>query len=605
MKMILDYGKIGLKCGIEIHQQLDTGKLFCRCPSMILDDGPDFTFTRRLRAVIGETGEVDAAAAHEQMRQKLYEYHFHGRNCCLVDMDEEPPHDMDKGALDIVLTVSKMLDAEVVDEIQVMRKTVVDGSNTSGFQRTALVARNGAYDTSLGRIRVPTIMVEEDSCKIIEESQEKKVYDLSRLGIPLIEIGTEPDIKTPEHAKEAAEYLGMLLRSTKRVKRGLGTIRQDLNVSVKGGERIEIKGAQDLRMIPTLVEYEAKRQLALLEIKDALKKDFKLEKVDLTKILSACDSKIITSALKAKGVVIGFKLPGFRGLIGKELVPNKRLGTEFSDYAKVKAGVSGLFHSDELPKYGITGDDVRNISSKLSCKEGDAFILVADSKEKARKAIDAIFERVMMCFDGVPKEVRRANPDGTSTFMRPIPSAARMYPETDVLPVRPDTGMIRIPALLTDVAKDLEKILGKDLSVQISKSDRIDLFNGLRDRFRNLKPLFIAETILNTPKEIKKRYDVEFLFDEDVLTKVLDAADKGTISKDAVIGALADYSRTGKLSLSGYQLLSDEDIGSEIDSIIKKHKGLPFNALVGKVMNELRGKADGKKIMDILKKKVN
>ena len=275
----IDYEKVGFKCGIEIHQQLDTHKLFCECPSIIIDEKPDFTVKRYLRAAAGETGEVDIAAKHEMEKGKYYLYYCYDKNTCLVELDEEPPHLINKEALEIALIIARLLNAKIVDEIQVMRKTVVDGSNTTGFQRTALIARDGYIETPKGVVRIPIICLEEDAAKIVERTRDYDVYNLSRLGIPLIEIGTDASIKDPEHAKEVASKLGMILRST-RVKRGLGTIRQDVNLSIKGGARIEIKGFQDLKAMPRIIEKEVRRQLELIEKGEKVRREVRKAEPD-------------------------------------------------------------------------------------------------------------------------------------------------------------------------------------------------------------------------------------------------------------------------------------------------------------------------------------
>ena len=266
----MTYKKLGLKCGIEIHQQLEGKKLFCNCPTIIRSEEPDFVIKRKLRAVAGEHGKIDVAAMQEQLRNKTFVYQGYHNTTCLVETDSEPPHSINQETLYTSLQFCKLVDSKVSQVVQVMRKTVVDGSNTSGFQRTALIARKGKIKTSEGDVRISNISLEEDSCKIISESDNEKIYSLDRLGIPLIEIGTEPDIKSPDQCQEAAKKIGMLLRSLPGIKRGLGTIRQDVNVSIKEGTRIEIKGAQDLRMIPTYVELEMKRQEELVKIKREL-----------------------------------------------------------------------------------------------------------------------------------------------------------------------------------------------------------------------------------------------------------------------------------------------------------------------------------------------
>src|SRR3989338_2009700 len=265
------YEKIGFKAGLEIHQQTEHGgKLFCRCPCIIKDDNYDLTFRRSLRASASELGEIDHAAMYELAKGKYFVYNGYNDTNCLVELDESPPEELNKDALNIALQVSLLLNAKPVDAIQFMRKMVIDGSNVSGFQRTALVAINGYIETSEGRISIPTICLEEEAAKKIEDNEKFRVYNLSRLGIPLIEISTGPDIKSPQGAKEAAEKIGMVLRSVKGIRRGLGSIRQDINVSIKGHPRVEIKGFQDLRSIPKVVEYEVNRQQQLINSKQEL-----------------------------------------------------------------------------------------------------------------------------------------------------------------------------------------------------------------------------------------------------------------------------------------------------------------------------------------------
>jgi len=472
--MQLDYEKLNFKCGIEIHQQLDTHKLFCNCPSIIRDDKPDIVIKRKLRASAGESGEVDAAALHESKRDKQFIYQAYSDTTCLVELDEEPPHDLNKEALEITLQVALMLNAKVVDKICFMRKTVVDGSNTSGFQRTALIATDGFVETSKGKVRVDSICLEEEAAKIVKRTENEDTYNLSRLGIPLVEIATAPDIKSPEHCKETAKKLGMMLRSTNKVKRGLGTIRQDVNLSIKGKSRVEIKGFQDLKNMPNIIENETKRHLKLIE----------------------------------KG---------------------------------------------ENPK----------------------------------------------------KEVRKANKDLTTTFMRPMPGSARMYPETDVKTIRPDISKIKIPELITDKSKNLEKDfkLNKDLADLITKSGKTDFFIKLAEKYKNIKPLFIADSLVNSGKEIKRRYNKEIDSSEHI-EEILDYLNKGKISKEAVFEILVEKAQGKKVDYKKYFLMSDEEIKKILKEIIAKNKGAPFNALMGQAMAKLRGKADGKKIVDLLKKLV-
>jgi len=269
-----------MKAGLEIHQQLNTKeKLFCSCPT-ILSDKVSKRIIRKLRAVAGETGEIDIAAQYEQTKGKYMEYEYHPDYACLVELDEEPPHLINEEALKLAIILSEFFEMYIPPVLQVMRKTVVDGSNTSGFQRTLLVGLNGKLKLKDKEISIQTLCLEEDAARKIEEKDDRIVYRLDRLGIPLVEIATGPDLTSPEEVKEAAETIGLILRLTGKVKRGLGTIRQDINISLPEGEKIEIKGAQDLRLIPKIVQNEVNRQKKLLEWQK-LVKERGIERIEL------------------------------------------------------------------------------------------------------------------------------------------------------------------------------------------------------------------------------------------------------------------------------------------------------------------------------------
>ncbi|MFW5865729.1 MAG: GAD domain-containing protein, partial [Nanoarchaeota archaeon] len=424
-----DINELKLTCGLEIHQQLQGRKLFCNCPTIIRDDKPDFEVKRLLRASSGESGEVDKAAAAEVKKRKCFIYQGYDDTTCIVELDEEPPHDVSEEAVNAALSLSKLFSMNITDQIRFMRKTVVDGSNTSGFQRTALVATDGKLQTRIREqgsddsahesgsnsqgsvagsleqrsghgeagfgtvVGVETICLEEDSAKAITTTDTSKTYNLSRLGIPLIEIATAPDIHHPDTVKEVAEHIGMILRSLDTLKRGLGTIRQDVNISIEKGVRVEIKGAQDLKMIPTLVRNEMLRQHNMLVIFEELKNrnanaDNPIR--DISDAMKNSSSKVLQSALKKKnGAALAVKLEGYKGITGLEVQQGRRYGSELSDHAKVM-GVKGLFHADELPEYGITQEEKQEIFKLLGADpETDNFLLIAAEKEVATRAMKA------------------------------------------------------------------------------------------------------------------------------------------------------------------------------------------------------------------------
>lgn len=609
--MQLDYKKAGLKVGLEIHQQLEGKKLFCSCPAILRDDQPDFTIKRFLKASASELGELDIAALTEQKKELYFLYEGYKDTTCLVELDEEPPHGLNQEALKTTLELALLMKAKIVDEVQVMRKIVVNGSNISGFQRTALIAFSGTLEDHDGEIKIPLICLEEDAAKDIEQTQDYYKFRLDRLGIPLIEIATGPDINNPQQAKRIAERIGMYLRSTGKVKRGLGTIRQDLNISIAAGSRIEIKGAQDLKLIPFWIENEAKRQLSLIEIKNELSKrkikknDIKKEFTDITKLLKNSDSKIIKSAFsKPEPLILAMKLPKFKGLIGKELQPNKRLGTEFSDYAKVLAGVSGLVHSDELPAFGITQEEKESIAKNLKCNKEDAFLFVADTKKKTTKTLEEVYERALKTFDGVPQEVRKPNPDGTTSFLRPIPGASRMYPETDVKPIKITKELlaeIKIPELLTEKAERLESEfnISPDLARELAKKNIY--FGSYVKIYKNLTPSFIASFLIQFPKEAKTRFDTEIDLKEEQYNEILSLINDKKLPKDVAVDVLIDMQKTGKINLDKYRAIDEKELEKILREIIAKNKGASLNALMGIAMKHLKGKGDAAKIAEKLK----
>lgn len=606
---------LNLKVGLEIHQQLEGQKLFCRCPTLLREDKPDFTFRRQLRAVAGEQGQIDVAAEEEQLKHKTFVYEGYDDSVCLVEADEEPPHELNNAALYTALQFCRLVGATISPVIQVMRKTVVDGSNTAGFQRTALIARNGKLSTSAGEVRIATVCLEEDASKIVAETAVEKIYRLDRLGIPLIEVATAADIISPEQAQETAKKIGYLLRSLPGVKRGLGTIRQDVNVSIAGGTRIEIKGAQDLRQVSLLVGYEAKRQKELLMIKEELKgvklNAFNVKFIpdlvqDLTPLFKNSTSKIIQKTIQAQGKILGIKLTGFSGYLKRELQPNHRLGTELAERARIKAGVSGIFHSDELPHYGITEEEVAEVRKAVKCGNDDAFVLVAEQEERARKALEAVQERAQQALQGVPSEVRKANADGTTSYLRPMPGAARMYPETDVPLVHPNTMNIVLPETIEQKMQWYQEKLGlsKDLAEFMAKSDQVELFEELVGKYSDIKPAFIAETLTSKLLDIKRQYnlDPEMLTDDN-FRELFTYLSQNKIHKDIVLDVLIDLIK-GTFDIKRYASLGTEEIHAALREIIREHAGAPFSALMGIAMKRLSGKASGQFIAAELKKMV-
>ncbi len=597
---------VGLKVGIEIHQQLDTReKLFCRCPT---EQGKEILEIKRyLRLRKSEIGEEDRAAREEVERGRKFSYKFHDTTC-LVEADEEPPREMNEEALSIAIQVAKMLKMTILDEVHVMRKIVIDGSNTTGFQRTALVAVDGEIEVKGEKIGIATLCLEEEACRKIEEGEGFAIYSLDRLGIPLIEIGTRAEIKSPIMAKEVAKKLGMILRSTNKVKRGIGTIRQDVNISIRDGARVEIKGVQELDLIDKVVEYEVLRQKNLLEIKKELinrRAEVFEEIFDVSRVFESTNCKILRGK-KVKAIL----LRGFAGLVGKEIQPGRRLGSEFADIAR-SFGLGGVFHTDELPAYGITAEEVKKLRDFLGASEVDAIVLAAGKDERVDKALSRIIQRASYCLVGIPEETRKANEDGTTSYLRPLPGAARMYPETDVPPVLTKKYLdVELPELIEERAKRYAKLLPFDLAYEIADSN----LHGLFEEFStSVSPTIVARVIHVIPTELKREgLNVEAL-KEKHFRVVLELIKRGEIAKEGAENALRflienpDAGEKEIVSKFG----SKQDLDVFIEKLVESKRDLilekgenSFKPLMGLAMAEFRGKVDGKIVAEKLKKAI-
>lgn len=616
----MDYKELGLKVGLEIHQQLNTKrKLFCHCPTVLRTDEPLGIIERKLRPTPSEIGEVDVAALKEYMRGKTYIYQYYDTNC-LVELDEEPPHLVSDEAKTIGVEVSLLLNSNIIEEIQVMRKTVLDGSNTSAFQRTMLISTDGFIETKEGPVSILTVCLEEDAARIISQDETTKTFRLDRLGIPLVEIATGPDISNPEQAKEAAYILGQILRATGKVKRGLGTIRQDLNVSIREGGRVELKGVQKLEMIPLWVEREIERQINLVEIKKELNnrcsdKDLQFKFIELTDIFLNTSSKIISSSIKKNGGVYGIKLNNFRGILGKEIQKGRRFGTELADHVKTY-GLSGLFHIDELPNYGITADEVEKIKTKLGINDLDSFVIVTGKETICNKALDEVFERCKKAFSEVPNETRDALEDGNSKYSRPLPGRARMYPETDILPFTIDANLIE------DIKENLPETFDEKISRFIAKyglkreeAERIVYENP--ELFEKVSSsLDIKSTIFIKALDLSKNLEKEegYVTDDETLYLLFERVSKGIIAKEGIEEVLKRVSKGEDIEKVLSEFSSENssfDVESAIEKIIIEKRDFilekgdrAISPIMGICMKEFRGKVDGGLINKILKEKV-
>ncbi len=610
----MDYRALGLKVGLEIHQQLATRKLFCECASGLVDLQGGTRFRRRLRPTQSELGEVDAAAIEEAKRHLVFVYEA-TPNSCLVEADEEPPHPPNPEALDIALEIALLLDAKPVNEVHFMRKLVIDGSNTAGFQRSALLALDGHLEVSGKQIGVPTILLEEDAARKLGEAEGEVVYRLDRLGIPLVELATTPNIETPEEARDVALAFGSLLRATRKVMRGIGTIREDLNVSIAGGARIEIKGVQELRMIATFVEKEVERQRMLLDVAAELKKRgvraVPLDPKDLTAIFRETQSKVVSAALDRGGIVLGWVLPGFARLL------KGKLGPELAAHARV-AGVAGIFHSDELPGYGIRSSEVEAVSKALKVGgPNDAFVLVAGEESKARHAIEEMHPRAAAALAGVPPETREPRPDGTTAYARPLPGKARMYPETDAPPIRvTNERFARIREHLPERPEITIARLAREYGIheqqarQLVQEGSDEMFEMIAREFGEAR--LVATVLLYTFPELRRdSIDVDAI-PVDHIRELFSLLKAGRFAKEAVPDLLREMGRRNVRASEAIAALNVTGLGPEelerivdeilvaSDEMIRTRGAESEKALMGRVMERVRGRADGKVVSEVL-----
>ena len=609
-----------LKVGLEIHQQLASStKLFCRCNGFH-DTGNEIYFNRILRPTQSELGKTDPAALFESRKAKKMNYIANTNTSCLVEADEEPPHEISQEALDIALTISYLLNSEPVDEIHVMRKLVIDGSNTTGFQRTVIIATGGELQVEDISIPVLAVSLEEDASRIIEKNEDESTYSLDRLSIPLIEITLAPMKFKKEETEKIALTLGRLMRTTGKVARGIGTIRQDVNISIDGKNIIEVKGVQQLDMLTSIIEFENDRQENLVNIKNELlkrglnKDDFSTKSVEVSNIFRNTESKLIKKVIQNNGKVTAIKAQKFNELIGKEKQKGTRLGRDISSLVKF-FGYGGIFHSDELPNYGITENECKEINNILNNQKNDAFIILTGKSDNMEIAVKSIENRLKQCLVGIPAETRMPTEEGMTNFMRPRPGSARMYPETDIIPVRiTDEKRSQIKESLPESydrqINNYKQIgLNDKLSIQIFDSKYKSLFEKLVKEI-DLTPNFIAaqltETLINSSRN---GVDISKIKDNDLELIFLEIQ-SGVIAKESFEEIIQNICNN-KMKLNDIitkmkdNKLSDQDIEKIIKEIIIQKKDIieekgqeSFSILMGEAMKKLRGKVDGKKVSD-------
>lgn len=496
------YSELGFKSGLEIHQQLLTAKkLFCRCPAGLYQDGDDYDaeLVRHMRPTLSELGEYDGTALMEFKTRKNIIYRIKDETACTYDIDDTPPFAIDNEALDKSIGIALLLGTNIVGELHITRKQYLDGSIPTGFQRTAIVGIEGEIPIGDKKIRIIQLSLEEDSCREVSDQGHWRTYTTDRLGMPLIETVTAPDMKTPDEVEQAAHYLRYLVRSTNNVRTGIGAAREDVNVSVRGGTRVEIKGVAHIRWIPELTHNEAFRQKSLLTIKDKLNtdksssKNWKLLSVDLTENQIVPLDGILKEVKSKNYQIIGINLPGFKGLLSFFTQPGKVFANELSDRLKVIACIEkpNMIHSEEVTEIsgGETVDKAiwNKLAKYFDAPDNDAQLILWGESDDIKTAIETIDERCRLAFNGVPNETRKVLTDGTTIFERVLPGADRMYPDTDSAPI--------------PIEDDHIERLGKDLPVSIqNRLEQLRKWNIPEDTFEYLLRrnfVWMIEKIIN------------------------------------------------------------------------------------------------------------
>ena len=625
----IDFEKIGLKVGLEIHQQLDTHKkLFCKCRPVESDEYTE-KFSRSLRTAKSELGELDPAALFEKAKSKKINYYANSQSSCLVEKDDEPPHELDHDAKKISLLISSMLESKIFSEIHVMRKTVIDGSNTSGFQRTMLVSQGGNLKVNGKNVGVQAVCLEEDAAKLLKDEQNERNYSLDRLGIPLVEIALEPVSTKPSEVKEIALTLGRLLRATRMVKRGIGSIRQDVNISVMNSGVVEVKGVQQLDQLEKIIGYEAKRQHGLILIAEKLKKlsitITKEDVFDITEVFKDSESKIIQNALKSKAKIKAIRIRNFSGMFSFEPYSGIRLGKEIGHLVRF-FGIGGVFHSDELPNYGINDSDVDRVKKHLELADGDGVLIIAGEDSKLDYAIDSIIKRIQDAANGVPAETRAVTQEGETVFLRPRPGASRMYPETDIPSISVIPEEIKLARDTADATKSWDESiaeiqqkysLNSQLSEQIFDSVYMELFEKICENKKN-SPNFVASILCSSITNLERKgFDCTLLKPEHIIES-FELLASGKIPKES-LEIIFENIMSGKsenvaiaMQNTDVSSMNEDELNGILDEIIQNNtelvKKLGENAvttLMGIAMKQVRGKVSGQTVNVLLRKKIS
>jgi glutamyl-tRNA(Gln) amidotransferase subunit E len=625
-----DYDRLGLKCGLEIHYQLDTKKkLFCNCPVGLRKDPHDAEIIRHMRPTLSELGEYDGTALMEFKTHKEVHYQLYYDATCSYEMDDTPPFPLNKEALDIALEIALLLNCQVADEIHVSRKQYLDGSIPTGFQRTIAVGVNGWIPYKNRKIGILQLCLEEDACREIADDGHVIVFRTDRLSTPLVEVITAPDMHTPQEAEEVDRELGRILRATGKVRRGIGTVRQDVNVSIRGGTRIEIKGVPRTGLIKNLVHYEALRQYALLSLKRGLKTrgissdTLKTESIMCTDVFNATPLEPVAGTVKKGGVVGAVKICGFAGYLRFPVSPRRTFADEMRGRVRVIACLDEppvLFHSDnirEVPGFPFPSNEVwKKVKDLLGTKYTDAVVIVWGSFQDVQTAMSEITIRAKETTLGIPSETRQVLKGGETDFERILPGPDRMYPDTDSAPIPIHETKIkqirkrlrRPPAYWRN--KYTHQLSDEQIS-QLIDDEYVDLFDEIF-RETGSDPKLIATTLVATQKAVMKQKCAAGKIKKEQFIKIFKAYEKDLFPREAIpeiLGFLIEGQRSvSEIITHSIEVATDEEIRKAVEKVLaenifstEKNPDKMISFLIGWVRRELGKLASGKKILGLLR----
>ncbi len=622
-----DYESIGFKSGLEIHQQLLTSKkLFCRCPSGQYSEKFDAEILRHMRPTLSELGEYDGTALMEFKTKKDIIYRINRDTVCTYEMDDTPPFEINQEALEIAIEISLMYNLNIVDEVHIARKQYLDGSIPTGFQRTAIVGVDGWIPYKNRKIKIIQLSIEEDACREVSDIGHLRTYLTDRLGMPLIETVTAPDMRTPQEVADVAQICRRLVRSTGKVRTGIGAAREDVNVSVDGGTRIEIKGVPKIVNIPILTYNEAMRQYNLLKLRKELHnrgitaETFKSKIENITKILRRTHFQPIQNAINNEMIVYGVLLKGFKGLLRWQTQTGTYFSREISDRVRVIACLTTLpniIHSDSASE-SISASEWQEIKKQLGGTDDDTIVIVWGNNADAVTGSQEIVIRAKEATIGVPSETRQALRDGTNGFERILPGPNRMYPDTDLPPKKiTEEQLNRIRSLLPKSIWENEEWyktlrIPDDVIIPLASSPYSKLFEKLVKNYK-INPTFAAIALIQYPKRLKKMGLDTNKLNHVTFEKIFNAYHDGKITREGVVVTLVNSIKNGQIEFLEKCTRNDvivaiKESQMKISKIPIRNSDKVNHILMGMVMNRLRGRIDGSEVMKIIgteKEKMN